>query len=258
MEYPAAEMATSTKTDAMCLNMTLTPLSKWASLELTFATRKLGFTHMAGHPATLLKPRKIPTQERSQRTWEIILEAGAQVLSKHGYEKTTTNLIADRAGVSVGTIYEYFPNKDVLLSELQSHWNDTCWAYVTQLPGQDPNLSLEQSIRMMFEKWVGIFRLNPTLYAALLQDLPTRGNKWKADARLNERIEFVAAELAHHADRFRNQNITLSCEILIRGVQAYLDHLVVVDPTRLESDELLDELTEQFCGFLLKSNTSDT
>lgn len=208
---------------------------------------------MSVHPALSLKPRKKPGQDRSHQTWDIILEAAAQVFAKNGYERTSTNLIAERAGVSVGTIYEYFPNKDVLLNELQSQWNDTCWNHLASLPAPDPNLRLEESVRLMFQNWISIFQLNPILYAALLHELPTRGNKWKADARLNERVQFVASELEPHADRFRNSNILLSCEIVIRGVQAYLDHLVVVDPNRLQSDELLDDLTAQFCGFLLIS-----
>ncbi len=214
----------------------------------------LGFGMPQIHPAPLLKPRKIPTQERSQRSWDIIIEAAAQVLSRHGYDGTSTNLIAKRAGLSVGTIYEYFPNKDVLLNELQSHWNDRCWVYAKSLPPRDPNLSLEASVRRMFENWVGIFLLDPVLYAALANDLPTRGNKWKADARLNERVQFVARELESYASRLRNQNIELSCEILIRGIQAYLDHLVVADIERLQSAELIDDLTNQFCGFLLKTH----
>lgn len=216
------------------------------------STQILGLFKMSGHPAESLKPRKKPTQQRSQLTWDIIIEAAAQVFSKVGYEKTSTNLIAERAGLSVGTIYEYFPNKDVLLTELQSHWNDTCWEYAKNLPAQDPNLPLEEGIRLMLQNWVGIFQLNPTLYRALINDLPTRGNKWKADARLNETVRFVTTELERHSDRLRNPDITLSCEILVRGIQNYLDHIVVADPSRLNSDELVDELAKQFCGFLLK------
>ncbi len=206
---------------------------------------------MTVHPAASLKPRKKPAQQRSRDTWATILEAAAQVLARHGYAKTTTNLIAERAWVSVGTVYEYFPNKDVLLSELQSHWNDTCWRHVQNLPPHDPSLPLEHSVRLMFEHWVGVLLLNPELYAALVNELPTRGNKWKADARLNERIQLVAAALRQHAGRLRSPDVALSCEILIRGVQAYLDHLVVTDPQRLASPQLIDDLTEQFCGFML-------
>jgi len=211
---------------------------------------------MPTHPAESLKPRKKPTQQRSQLTWDIIIEATAQVFSTYGYEKTSTNLIAERAGVSVGTIYEYFPNKDVLLTELQSHWNDLCWDYVKNLPAQDPNLPLEEGVRLMLRNWVGILQLNPTLYRALINDLPTRGNKWKADARLNETVLFVASELARHSDRLRNPNIALSCEVLVRGIQAYLDHVVVAEPNRLHSEELVEELANQFCGFLLKPTAS--
>jgi len=212
----------------------------------------LGLLKMKLHPADSLKPRKKPTQQRSQLTWDIIIEAAAQVFSRYGYEKTSTNLIAERAGLSVGTIYEYFPNKDVLLTQVQSHWNDTCWEYVKSLPAQDPNLPLEEGIRLMLQNWVGILRLNPELYRALVNDLPTRGNKWKADARLNETVLFVANGLARHSDRIRNPNIALSCEVLIRGIQAYLDHLIVIEPSRLTSDDLIDDLADQFCGFLLK------
>ena len=65
-------------------------------------------------------------------------------------------------------------------------------------------------------------------------------------------MQFVTQELENYAARFRNPNIALSCELLIRGIQAYLDHLVVADIDRLQSPELIDELTAQFCGFLLK------
>ena len=65
-----------------------------------------------------LKPRKIPVQERSRITVEAIYQAATQVFSKEGYEGTTTDLIAERAGISVGTLYQYFPGKDAILSGL--------------------------------------------------------------------------------------------------------------------------------------------
>ncbi len=186
------------------------------------------------------------------RTWSTILEAAAQVFSEHGYEKTSTNLIAERAGFSVGTVYEYFPNKDVLLSELQSHWSDVCWGYLQSLPADDSTLPLEQRIRSMFEVWVGILNLNCALYGALLNELPTRANKWKADERFNERVAITQREFSKYAEQLRVTDVALTCEILIRGVQAYLDHLVVADPEKLEDERLIDDLTRQFSEFILK------
>lgn len=64
------------------------------------------------------QPRKTPRQARSAASVEAILEATIQVLRKNGKSKLTTTRIADRAGVSVGTLYQYFPNKSSLLQAL--------------------------------------------------------------------------------------------------------------------------------------------
>jgi AcrR family transcriptional regulator len=63
----------------------------------------------------LLEPRKSPVQARSAASVEAILEATIQVLLEIGKERLTTTRVAKRAGVSVGTLYQYFPNKSALL-----------------------------------------------------------------------------------------------------------------------------------------------
>lgn len=68
-----------------------------------------------------LSPRKQPTQERARRTYQSILEAGARILERHGYEALTTNHVADLAGVGIASLYEYFPNKHALVAETVRH-----------------------------------------------------------------------------------------------------------------------------------------
>lgn len=69
-----------------------------------------------------IRSRKTPVQSRSSATVEAILEATIQVLTTAGAERLTTTLIAARAGVSVGTLYQYFPNKQsVLHAVLEKH-----------------------------------------------------------------------------------------------------------------------------------------
>ncbi|MET8054041.1 MULTISPECIES: TetR/AcrR family transcriptional regulator [unclassified Streptosporangium] len=70
----------------------------------------------------MLTPRKHPRQQRSRETVAAILEAAAQLFQRHGYADTTTNKIAERAGVSIGSLYQYFPNKDALLVALAEHY----------------------------------------------------------------------------------------------------------------------------------------
>jgi AcrR family transcriptional regulator len=66
-------------------------------------------------PATLLNPRKSPTQARSTASVEALLDTAIQVLLAIGKDRLTTTRVATRAGVSVGTLYQYFPNKESLL-----------------------------------------------------------------------------------------------------------------------------------------------
>ena len=62
--------------------------------------------------------KRTPKQARSRATIEVILTAAAQVLERHGYRQATTDRIAERAGVSVGSIYQYFANKDEVFERL--------------------------------------------------------------------------------------------------------------------------------------------
>lgn len=64
------------------------------------------------------KRRRKPSQARSIKAVEAIIEASAQVLERRGYQGATTNRIAERAGVSVGTLYQYFNNKDEIFNAL--------------------------------------------------------------------------------------------------------------------------------------------
>ncbi|MFT4113093.1 TetR/AcrR family transcriptional regulator [Silvibacterium sp.] len=65
-----------------------------------------------------VQPRKTPLQRRSVETVVAVLESSARILESHGFEGFNTNAIAERAGVSIGSLYQYFPNKDALLSAL--------------------------------------------------------------------------------------------------------------------------------------------
>jgi AcrR family transcriptional regulator len=76
---------------------------------------RFGLRIMTANTLTAFEPRKTPVQARSTVTVEAISEATIQVLLSHGAERLTTTRVADRAGVSVGTLYQYFPNKQSLL-----------------------------------------------------------------------------------------------------------------------------------------------
>ena len=79
---------------------------------------------MASSSRNLLKPRKRPVQARSEATVAALFEASIQVLLAVGYRKLTTTRVAERAGVSVGTLYQYFPNRQALIMSVIERYLD--------------------------------------------------------------------------------------------------------------------------------------
>lgn len=73
---------------------------------------------MTARPASALVPRKAPRQSRSQATVEVILEAATRVLAKESLAGFNTNRVAEVAGISIGSLYQYFPNKAALTAAL--------------------------------------------------------------------------------------------------------------------------------------------
>ncbi|MEZ5999259.1 TetR/AcrR family transcriptional regulator [Hyphomonas sp.] len=99
---------------------------------------------------TIPRPRKSPVQARSAATVDAILEAAARILESEGFEGYTTNAIAKRAGVSIGSLYQYFPNKDavtaalVMADAMQLH--DNVYAAAEATAGQDFGVQLNALI----------------------------------------------------------------------------------------------------------------
>ncbi len=75
-----------------------------------------------GHKRRETRVRKKPSQARSKERYELMLSAAAAVLEQEGYDRLGTVTIAERAGVSVGSVYQFFPNKHAVLSVLLERW----------------------------------------------------------------------------------------------------------------------------------------
>jgi AcrR family transcriptional regulator len=103
---------------------------------------------------TALEPRKIPVQARAAVTVEAIFEATIQVLLSHGTERLTTTRVAQRAGVSVGTLYQYFPNKRSLLFAVLEDHLDKVAAAVELACERARGKRLSEMVQHVVEKFV--------------------------------------------------------------------------------------------------------
>jgi AcrR family transcriptional regulator len=110
---------------------------------------------MSTQPQIALEPRKTPVQARSTLTVEAIYEATIQILLAVGPDRLTTTRVAERAGVSVGTLYQYFPNKQsLLLSVLEKH-QDRVVSAVELACGRNHGQPMSIMIASVVEAFVG-------------------------------------------------------------------------------------------------------
>jgi AcrR family transcriptional regulator len=113
------------------------------------------------------EPRKTPVQARSTVTVEAIAEATVQVLLSHGTERLTTTRVAERAGVSVGTLYQYFPNKQSLLfAVLEDHLDKVSTAVETACD-RARGLPLAAMVQAVVEEFVDAKMRRPDVSTAL-------------------------------------------------------------------------------------------
>ncbi len=124
--------------------------------------------------AAALQPRRTPVQRRSTATVEAIVEAAAQVFERHGYASGTTNRIAERAGVSIGTLYQYFPNKDAILIALTERHLDEGIALLgpllRDLVEHPPPVRV--GVRRLLDGLLELHRHQPALHRVLFEEAP--------------------------------------------------------------------------------------
>jgi len=182
---------------------------------------------------------------------EAILEAAAEVFAGMGYARATTNKIAERAGVSVGSLYQYFPNKDSLLAKLlEQHHADVhrvVGAALVRLA--DPDTPLEEGLRPLLTELVALHEENPALTRALstavLRESPAADDIHKED---DAQLRTVTAVLARRPD-VRTGDRTAMAMVLGQAT-AHLTRWLVHDAPPSHTQALLEEMVQLAARFL--------
>jgi AcrR family transcriptional regulator len=115
--------------------------------------------------------RRRPVQARSQATVDAIVEAAAHILGQFGWLGFTTNAVAERAGVSIGSLYQYFPDKLAILNAVRQRHLDECLAAVL---GCNPaSASVDEFAEKLVDALIAVHRIFPGLHRVLLDQAPT-------------------------------------------------------------------------------------
>lgn len=114
--------------------------------------------------------RKQPRQARSRTTTAALLEAAAHILGERGWPATTTNAVAERAGVSIGSLYQYFPNKLALVEAVRQRHFEEVLAVLAA--AADPRAPRRQRIAALVDGMIGVHARHPAAYRVLLEEAP--------------------------------------------------------------------------------------
>lgn len=184
------------------------------------------------------KPRKKPVQERSRQTVAVILQSTARVLVKYGYDRTTTNLVAEKAGVSIGSLYEYFPNKQALVAALASAHVEELMERVDRVlcvPEEDDSALF---VAALLRAGLDAHRVNPALHKVLVEQVPRIGAlaaSLDISSVLQRKIE---ASLQCRAPGLSSARARMVALVLETCIEALTHRAVVEAPEWLETGEI--------------------
>lgn len=196
-------------------------------------------------------PRKAPLQRRSQETVDAILEATAHILSHEGLEAATTNRIALKAGVSIGSLYQYFPNKEALVRALNDRHTHEILALLQARVAEVWNAPMEVAVKALVHAMVDVHQVDPELHRVLVQATPavgaleeTRRVEVEAEALL---VKFLRSRQA----QLRPLDFQLSAFLLVHSVEALTHAAVLEYPALLNEERFVEETTRMILGYLL-------
>jgi AcrR family transcriptional regulator len=200
----------------------------------------------------LVNPRKSASQKRSRLTVNALLEATARILIREGFDKASTNRIAEVAGVSVGSLYQYFPSKEALVAALIERHNQEVMQAVQHELAEAVDLPMEQAVRKLVWVAVKAHRIDPSLHRVLAEQIPRVGRLEKLETFNRQNYALFAAYLERHRDAIRAVDLDLAAFVCVTSIEA-LTHTAVLHQ-KLVSDQamdaLVDEATRLVVGYL--------
>lgn len=197
-----------------------------------------------------LEPRKKPKQARSAHLVECVVEATARVLAAHGYAGTSTNLIAAEAGVSVGSLYQYFPNKEALIVAVHERHVEQIGQVMDAILGGCRTGALPDYIAAMVRAALAAHLVDPRLHRVLEYEVPfvemTKDHgeiSRAAHARVQKWLE-------EWRDTIAPPNLDLAAWVVLQTIRS-LVHAAVLDPLpQFTIPDIEQAITNVVLGYL--------
>lgn len=190
------------------------------------------------------KPRKDAAQARSRATVDGLVEATARILVRDGFDKASTNRIAEVAGVSVGSLYQYFPGKEALVAAVIARHQQEILQTVRRELAEAMNLPLEKAVRKLVAVAVKAHRVDPRLHRVLAEQIPRVGKLEDVGAFNRENYALFRNYLEKHRGELGVGDLELASFVCVTSIEA-LTHNAVLHQSKTLSDAAMEALIEE-------------
>ncbi|MCP3984421.1 MAG: TetR/AcrR family transcriptional regulator [bacterium] len=193
--------------------------------------------------------RKRPSQARSQATVDTILDAAAQVFEARGYAAGTTNRIAVRAGVSIGSVYEYFPNKDAIVVALANRELERERQEIMEVLADSPRKSLNALLRQFVETIVAFHARSPALHRILFDEAEHPPETHACVLRFEESLAH-ALEAVLRKRRIVAPDRDLAAHLVVQTTESLAHRFVLRGIHELDQHAFIEEVTRLLARYL--------
>ena len=204
--------------------------------------------------AVRTNPRKNASQERSRLTVDALLEATARILVREGFDKASTNRIAEVAGVSVGSLYQYFPSKEALVAALIDRHNRQVMQAIQGELAEALKLSMEEAVRRLVSIAVKAHRIDPKLHRALTEQIPRVGRLENVEFFNRQYYVLFENYLKSRRGELSVTDLGLAAFVCVTSIEA-LTHTAVLHRKMVSAEEvdaLIEQGTRLVVGYLTR------
>ena len=204
--------------------------------------------------AVRTNPRKNASQERSRLTVDALLEATARILVREGFDKASTNRIAEMAGVSIGSLYQYFPSKEALVAALIDRHNRQVMQAIQGELADALKLSMEEAVRRLVSIAVKAHRVDPKLHRALTEQIPRVGRLENAEFFNRQYYVLFENYLKSRRGELSVTDLGLAAFVCVTSIEA-LTHTAVLHRKMVSAEEvdaLIEQGTRLVVGYLTR------
>jgi AcrR family transcriptional regulator len=196
--------------------------------------------------------RKQPRQERAQASVDAILTAALRLLEKDGLDKLTTAKVADVAGVSIGTLYQYFPSKEAIIGALLERRFDQMTTMLSALLDATRTIPLETAIGMAVRAFVEQHLLGAKLHVPFLESYGTTGRMTQYRAYMDRFVDLLAGHLEQRHAQIQTTDYQMAAFILVSCAEGIAQSLAYREPDRAHAERLVREATAIVTRYLGK------